>query len=84
MSFGQAGPIYLESGDILVIGTDGIWEAKNIENIMFGKDRLLELIRMHQGENAQALCSLVSDAVSTYTAPLSPDDDVTLVVIKVE
>ncbi|MHA2273491.1 MAG: PP2C family protein-serine/threonine phosphatase [Candidatus Hodarchaeales archaeon] len=40
-SFGQAGLIYLEKGDIVVIGTDGIWEAQNTSGeFLAGKDFL--------------------------------------------
>jgi sigma-B regulation protein RsbU (phosphoserine phosphatase) len=40
-SFEQAGPIYLEKGDIVVIGTDGIWEAQNTSGEFFGRKRFL-------------------------------------------
>ncbi len=82
MVFEQKGPVYFESGDILVIGTDGIWEALNSSDDMFGRDRLMALIRENLDEDAAALCACITEAVLTYVAPSLPDDDVTLVVIK--
>lgn len=82
MVFDQLGPISLESGDILVIGTDGIWEAQDSGNEMFGKPRLMELIRTNQEENVQALCASITEAVLNFVTPSLPEDDITLVVIK--
>ncbi|MCP4456141.1 MAG: serine/threonine-protein phosphatase, partial [Planctomycetes bacterium] len=82
MVFEQKGPVYFEPGDILVMGTDGIWEAQNANNEMFGRDRLMALIRGNQDQDAEALCVCITEAVLTFVAPSLPDDDVTLVVIK--
>jgi sigma-B regulation protein RsbU (phosphoserine phosphatase) len=82
MAFEQLGPVVFEPGDILVVGTDGIWETYSGDNEMFGWDRLLELIRANKDRTAQELCACVTEAVLTFAAPSLPDDDVTLVVIK--
>ena len=82
MTFEQLGPVVFEPGDILVVGTDGIWETYSCDNEMFGWDRLLELIRANQDRTAQELCACVTEAVLAFAAPSRPDDDVTLVVVK--
>jgi sigma-B regulation protein RsbU (phosphoserine phosphatase) len=84
MAFGQLGPVRLGTGDILLVGTDGIWEAQNAGDEMFGRHRLKELIRTHRDKDAQSLCVCITEAVLDYVAPQSPDDDVTLVVIKID
>lgn len=82
MVFEQLGPVTFEPGDILVVGTDGIWETYNGDNEMFGWARLIELIRTNQDRSAQELCTCITEAVLAFAAPSLPDDDVTLVVVK--
>jgi phosphoserine phosphatase RsbU/P len=84
VSFSQLGPIHLLPGDMLVVGTDGIWEAQNENKEMFGKDRFWELIREHRHVNAQALADKVAQVVTAYIQPRPADDDVTLLVVKVK
>ena len=80
----QLGPRPLRSGEVLVVGTDGIWEARNPANEMFGKGRLEEVVRAHAGASAADISRAVTDAVSTFRGEHSQDDDITLVVIRVE
>ena len=82
-SFEQAEPIKLKTGDIIVIGTDGIWEALNEEEIMFGKERFYELISSMSNKNANEICSKVIDEVVGFIEPAAQLDDITLIVIKV-
>ena len=82
MSFSQEGPIHLQPGDILLIGTDGIWEAKAATQALFGKERLVDLVRAHAQRPAQEIADAVVDAVATYIHPHPADDDVTVLVIK--
>jgi sigma-B regulation protein RsbU (phosphoserine phosphatase) len=69
-------------GQVIVIGTDGIWEAHNPEREMFGKDRLRAVIRNHHHLNAHAMKDRVFKAVADFTGT-DQDDDITLAVIKV-
>jgi phosphoserine phosphatase RsbU/P len=82
MVFKQAGPIQLKRGDILVIGTDGIWETIDTHEEPFGRDRLKSLIRTHSDQSAALLCSTICTSVVDYVYPGSLKDDVTLVAIK--
>jgi len=80
--FEQAGPLSLESGDVLVVGTDGIWEARNYEGRLFGKDRLCDIIRDGAGQTARELCATVTDGVVEFVGSAPRSDDITLIVIK--
>jgi sigma-B regulation protein RsbU (phosphoserine phosphatase) len=73
----------LKKGPIIVIGTDGIWEAHNSEGDTFGKESLLEIIRRHASVSAQEIVSAIINAVNRFRKDVIPEDDVTLVVIKV-
>ena len=81
-AFESSGPITLKSGEILVIGTDGIWEAHNADRDMFGKDRLRELLSAGADSTAQEIYAAVVDAVKQFRATTPQEDDITLVVIK--
>lgn len=82
MSFEQAGPIYFEAGDLLIIGTDGIWEAQNSEGQAYGKARLNDCICSNFDKSAEWIASTIIDSVKSFSAPRHPEDDITLIVIK--
>ena len=72
----------IRPGSILLIGTDGIWEAKNPRGEMFGKEALRHIIRTHKNETSQQIVDAVIDAVREFSRPLADEDDITLVVVK--
>ena len=80
--FGQADPITLRAGDIIIIGTDGIWEARNASDEIYGKDRLLDLILTHKDKTAGEMATAVVESVLDFCSDSVPTDDITLVVIK--
>jgi sigma-B regulation protein RsbU (phosphoserine phosphatase) len=82
MPYEQAGPVTLETGDILLVGTDGIWEAESTDGQPYGKERLYELIRAHKDHSAQQIVDMIIESVEDFCAPVAPTDDVTLIVIK--
>jgi len=72
----------LEEGQIIVIATDGIFEACNRRGDMFGHKRLQDTIRQYRREPAHRILEHVFEAVAGHVEGLSPEDDRTLVVIK--
>jgi phosphoserine phosphatase RsbU/P len=74
----------LTTGQIIAIGTDGIWEALNREGEMFGKDRLRAIIRHNSGDSAGKILGAVYDQLNLFTLGQKADDDITLVIIKVD
>lgn len=74
----------LTDGQVLVIGTDGIWEARNASGEMFGKDRLYGLLRRHVGGSAQEIADGVVGQLKQFLGGSDFEDDVTLVVVKFE
>jgi serine phosphatase RsbU (regulator of sigma subunit) len=75
----EVGP--LAPGTIMLLGTDGIWEAQNAAEELWGKPALQDVIRQHQKDSAEALNDAIHAAVDTHiNGPR--DDDVTLVVVK--
>ncbi len=69
---------------VFLIGTDGIWESRNARGQMFGKERFRHVISAHARQTAIEILQAVIDELNRFCKPLGKDDDVTLVVIKVE
>ena len=80
--YGQGGPVVLKGGDIILIGTDGIWEAANAAGEMFGKQRLCEILSAWADKTATDIHAAVVAAVNDFRADVPQADDITLVVIK--
>jgi len=81
--FGEAGPVLLARGDVLVIGTDGIWEALDPLDEPFGKQRLRDVIAEHADRPALQIHDAVIDAVNAFRRSTPQHDDMALVVVKV-
>ncbi len=75
-------PIGLESGDIVAIGTDGIWEAANADEELFGKDRMREVLSACVEMPAREIHAAVVAAVQKFRGQTPQQDDITLVIIK--
>jgi sigma-B regulation protein RsbU (phosphoserine phosphatase) len=73
----------LEEGQIIVLGTDGIWETQNQEGKMFGKEALCRLIRENADAGAGALLDVIIDSLNHFRDGFNLQDDVTLIVVKV-
>ena len=74
--------IGLNPGQIIAIGTDGIWETNNSEGQMFGKQRFNELVRENAHQSAKDIIDAVLNELQKFTIGLKQTDDITLVVIK--
>jgi sigma-B regulation protein RsbU (phosphoserine phosphatase) len=74
----------LANGQIIAVGTDGIWEAVNRNGDMFGKERLRNIIRQNFKAEAGDILSAVYDEINRFTLGQKTEDDITLVIIKVD
>jgi phosphoserine phosphatase RsbU/P len=74
--------LMLQPGDVLVVGTDGLSEAHNSHDEMFGYDRLLQVVESLATRPAQAIADGLYQTVNTFSAGQPQDDDQTLVVLK--
>lgn len=69
-------------GQIIIIGTDGIWETENEHFEMFGKERLREIVRRCRDLSAKEILEEITEALKTFQGKAPQKDDITLVVIK--
>jgi phosphoserine phosphatase RsbU/P len=71
-------------GQIILIGTDGIWEAESPSGEMFGREPIYEIVRGHRDARAKEILDLILDRLYHFQEGKDLADDVTLVVVKVE
>jgi sigma-B regulation protein RsbU (phosphoserine phosphatase) len=74
--------LQLESGDLLVMYTDGLTEPENAYGEMFGEERLVELLLAHVERPEAEIISAVSEAVRGWTATPELQDDLTMLVAR--
>jgi phosphoserine phosphatase RsbU/P len=74
--------IELEAGDGVVLYTDGIPEAYNIEKKQYGLERLCEIISQNWHGSADQIKQAIIDDVKKFIGKQKIFDDITLVVFK--
>jgi sigma-B regulation protein RsbU (phosphoserine phosphatase) len=74
--------LVLNEGDIVLLYTDGVTEARNKQGEFFGEPRLCELVIAHAEASPQELIQIVVDELGRFCQSKSFDDDISLVVLK--
>jgi sigma-B regulation protein RsbU (phosphoserine phosphatase) len=79
-----AGPRHtLESGDLILMFTDGVTEATSPDGVQFGAERALDVLRAHRTLPAAEIVQALHQSVRDYTGTPVLLDDSTVIVIKV-
>jgi serine phosphatase RsbU (regulator of sigma subunit) len=73
----------LKAGQIILLGTDGIWEARNPEGDMFGKEPLYRLLKEHKDKSSSQIVEEILQLLHEFQRGTAIEDDVTLIVIRV-
>ena len=74
----------LKTGDIIILYTDGITEAENAVQDMFGEERLNEVIRASRKLPANDIIAAILESVRTFCGVYPQSDDITLMGIRVK
>jgi serine phosphatase RsbU (regulator of sigma subunit) len=74
----------LVPGQVIIMATDGIWEARNPDGNMFGKDRIYQIIRQNASASANEIQNAVLESLEGFRKETKLEDDLTLVVIKIK
>jgi sigma-B regulation protein RsbU (phosphoserine phosphatase) len=72
----------LGEGDLLVLFSDGITEARNHAGEEFGESRLVEFAAARRAETANNIRQAIFDEVDRWSGPVERGDDQTLVILK--
>lgn len=82
--FPTAGPVALEPGDVVLLLTDGIPDARSPQDVLFGTERMLQVVRDNLDKTARQITESLYHAVRDFSGGKKLADDVTAVVIKIE
>jgi sigma-B regulation protein RsbU (phosphoserine phosphatase) len=72
----------LEDDSILVAYSDGVTEAMNAQEEMFGEERIAAVIDQHKNAPATEIIDHLVSAVKTFAAGYPQSDDITVVVMR--
>jgi serine phosphatase RsbU (regulator of sigma subunit) len=74
--------IDLQSGDGIVLYSDGITEAENEAQELYGLERLCQVVQGHWDGSAEEVKDAIVTDVQGYIGKQKVHDDITLVVVK--
>jgi len=74
--------VQLYSGDVVVLYTDGITEAENMDKVLYGLDRLIDVIQINWQRTAAEIRQAVIQNVRSHIGEQKVFDDITLLVLK--
>lgn len=72
------------SGDVLVFYTDGLTEAMNDQNSLYGMDRVSQIVLKKQSASAEIIKSAILQDLQEFLNGKPPQDDVTVVLLKIQ
>jgi len=75
--------IQLQKGDMLVLYSDGVTEANDVNQNEYDEDRFIEVLKKHRTEPAAEIVKAVTKSLNEFAAGAPQADDITLVVAKV-
>ena len=73
----------ISSGDVVVLFTDGVSEAMNEADDMFGEERLSRLVEEHVKLGVEELRERILTEVETFVGTAKQHDDMTLVLLRI-
>ncbi len=75
-------PLYLGTGDVVVLYTDGVVEVFDSSGEEFGLDRLIDVIKANRLKSASEIQDAIRKAATAFASPTHVFDDLTMIVLK--
>ena len=72
----------LEPGDLLFVYTDGVTEATNTEEELFGEERMIEILNLNKDVETEDLLPAVKEAIDGFVGEAPQFDDITMLIFK--
>ena len=73
--------LQLRHGDKVFLYTDGVTEAENADNKLFGDEKLMEIVRENIAVSPRELINKVEEAVAIHVDGYTQSDDITMMTI---
>ncbi len=83
LDFSVGDPITLQTGDLVVLITDGILDVESPGGDLFGSERVLDTIRAAQAGTCQEILDDLRRALDRHADTQQPRDDLTALVLKI-
>jgi serine phosphatase RsbU (regulator of sigma subunit) len=78
----ESATVILEPGDLVIICSDGVTEARNAVDDEFGRDGLVDAVRAHHGARPEIVLDRLIAAVKEFADGAQQADDITALVIR--
>ncbi len=78
----ELGTTILSEGEALVVFSDGVSEAADIDGEEYGMDRLRDVVKNNLSRSAAGLRDKIESSLSDFTKTAPANDDITLVIVK--
>ena len=75
---------FLDDNQVLLIGTDGIWDIENSQGEFFGKERTQDLIVQYAHLPARKIIRNIVEEIEIFRGNQARNDDLTLAIIKTQ
>ena len=75
--------VQLKKDDVIILYTDGVSEAMNLENEEYSEEKLQAVAKSLVNQNADEILNGIKEDVQIFTQGNAQSDDITLIVIKV-
>ena len=77
----KSGTFQLFKNDSLVLYTDGITEAMNIDNNLYGDERLIKLLNNSKDHHPRVITKTIVDDVNIFVGAAEQSDDITILIL---
>ena len=74
----------MDDGDRLFLYTDGVTEASNSQNELYGDERLLKVLNSTKGMHSKEILSFVRDDIEGFVNGAPQFDDITMLEMAVK
>lgn len=78
----ESGALQLDKGDLLLLYTDGVTEADNLQEEEFEIERTIECLRAHREEEPETILDRLFEAIDGFAGGAPQHDDITALVLK--
>ena len=74
--------VEIEPGGLVLFHSDGLTEARNLEGVFFGEDRLLELLPTLRNLPAEEVGARIVEEIENFIGDARRSDDLSMIILK--